>query len=481
MMRLTSFGHAAILVESDSQRILVDPWLTQRLDRFWERHPPLPDGLVKILDGGLDHIIFSHHHFDHHHFPSLAEIVYNGEVDFDDNPSRAAEINCIFPAGPVPPQFTASGLGHQAMQWTLRRLGFEKLTPVTPGDTIQIGDVTLRTFPSNVPFPEMSLLLQTSDGAVMLCGDSILHDSTVEFFDRRDAPPISVAFVPVHSVSLPGVLTERRKLNDVARVKALAMGNFERHVTTLGAELTVPSSFGWKVRGDGNGDFSWCNQAIFPITPWDALVRLRELGRQGLLCGPGQTLELTDGTIAVSKNSAMPEGYDFESIYAEVSLNPELDVPQFDPARDRYGQQTRHVEQLVGELMHRVVGTDFWYRALDSGACHTISVYGDDDTTSAYLLETISGRAVYLGPGAARSHMTQGGGYTEIAASTLQALLDTELLFGSSYGLWVSNSNMLSAVFHHPSYYTRHVDRKLGSANGPNVDNDLRCGADQRD
>lgn len=59
-------------------------------------------------------------------------------------------------------------------------------------------------------------------------------------------------------------------------------------------------------------------------------------------------------------------------------------------------------------------------------------------------------------------HLTQDTGYTEIAASTLQALLDSELLYGSSYGLWASNSNLLSAVFHQPVHYTRHVDQVLG-------------------
>lgn len=471
-MRLTSLGHAAVLIETGGLRLLVDPWLTQRLDRFWEHHPELPDGLSEVLDGGVDHIIFSHHHYDHHHYPSLAGILEDSDVDFDDNPRRAPDTGCVYPVGGVPPRFTASGLGHQAIPWTLRRLGFERLTPVTPGNTVQLGDVVLRTFVSNVPFPEMSILVEAEDATVLLCGDSILHESTVRWFSRPEAPTVDVAFVPAHSVSPPGVLTERRPLTDPEAVRARAVGNFERYVTTLNATLTVPSSFGWKVSGDGadgTGDYAWCNRTIFPFTPWEALGKLRELGRDGLLWGPGQVLEVSGGKAELHNGPQVPGGYDFEAVYAEVTLDPAAVVPPFDPEQDRFGVQTRPGEELLAELMERVVGTDFWYRAVDSGATHTLSLH-DSRTgggTEAYLLEPVSGRVVPLGPGAARQHLTQDNGFTEIAASTLQAMLDSELLFGSSYGLWASNSNLLSAVFHHPSYYARQVDRTLGRPADP--------------
>lgn len=460
-MRLTSLGHAAVLIEADGRRILVDPWLTQRLDRFWEHHPALPEGLGQVLDGGVDHVVLSHHHFDHHHFPSLARLAEDHDVDFDDSPRRAADTECLFPAGPLPPAFTASGLGHQAIGWTLRRLGFERLTPVTPGDTVQLGGVTVRTFVSDVPFPEMSILVKGADATVMLCGDALLHESTVRHFAGPDAPAVDVAFVPAHSISPPGVLTERRPLGDPAAVRARAVASFDRYTATVGAALTVPSSFGWKVSGDGEQDYSWCNRTIFPFTPWQALERLREQGRAGLLWGPGQVLEVGGGRAVLRNGPHAPNGYDFEALYREVTLEPGTAVPPFDPRADRYGRQSRSAAALLREVADRLVGTDVWYRALGSGATHTVSLYDDDGTTSCYLLDPAAGRVVPLGPGPARAHLAQDTGYTEIASSTLQALLDAELLVGSSYGLWASNSNLLSAVFHHPAHYTRHVDRAL--------------------
>ncbi|MFF0792393.1 MBL fold metallo-hydrolase [Streptomyces spiralis] len=462
-MRLTSLGHAAVLVETGTERILFDPWLTQRLDRFWEHHPVLPQKLVReVLDDGIDYIVLSHHHFDHHHFPSLRQLVDGGDVDFDDSPRQSSGVTCIYPAGPVPPKLTASGLGHQAIAWTLRRLGYENLQPVTPGDTITLGGATLRTFPSAVSFPEMSVLVQTDDAAVMLCGDALLHEDTVAAFRRADAPLLDAVFVPAHSISPPGVLTERRPLTDPEAVRARAVATFDRYLEAIPAAVTVPSSFGWRISGDGERDYDWCNRTIFPFTPVQALRRLDELGRDGLLWGPGQVIEVKDGKAALADGPVAPGGYDFEEVYAPVTLDAHTPVPPFDASLDRYGRQTRDGEDMLRELLDRLVATDYWYRALDHGAGrHVLSLYEDDGSETSFLLDPVAGRVTRLGAGPARGHLAGGEGWTEIAACTLQAMLEADLLFASSFGLWASDGVLLSAVFHHPSFYTRHVERVL--------------------
>jgi L-ascorbate metabolism protein UlaG (beta-lactamase superfamily) len=457
-MRITSFGHAAVLVETGEERILVDPWLTHRLDRFWEHWPALPDGLLEVLDEGVDHVIFSHHHFDHHHFPSLRRLTAAGEADFDEAAAWGERMHCVWPRGEGIPRFTASGLGHQTMGWTLRRLGFTDFDGVRPGDTFHLGRTKVRSFASRVPFPEMSLLIEGPDATVMLCGDAMLHSDTQEFFASPSAPRVDVAFVPAHSVSPAGVLTERRQVADAADTRARATANFDRYVRTLNAQVTVPSSFGWRVSPDDG--FGWCNGTIFPFTPWQALQRLGELGRAGLLWGPGQVMSIVDGKVELTEGHWLDKPYDFEPIFAEVQLNASVRVPAFAPGTDRVGQQRDSTGQLAGRLMDHLVGSDFWYRAADSGARHELRVTEDTGAVHDFVLLPGEGR-VLRPAGSSGAPATQGDGYTEIAGSTLQALFDGDLLFGSSYGLWTSDSNLLSAVFHHPSFYVRHVEKAL--------------------
>src|SRR5262249_39633556 len=161
---------------------------------------------------------------------------------------------------------SASGLGHQAIAWTLRRLGFTRSTGIRPGDTVQLGQTRLRTTPSRVPFPEMGLLVEGRDATVVLCGGPMLHPSTQQRVAGPNVPGVDVAVIPTHSIAPPGVLTQRRQVNAPEELAARAVGNFDRWAATVNAGLTIPSSFGWRV----HGGFSWCNSALFPLTPWQA-------------------------------------------------------------------------------------------------------------------------------------------------------------------------------------------------------------------
>jgi L-ascorbate metabolism protein UlaG (beta-lactamase superfamily) len=457
-MRLISFGHAAVLIDTGSERILVDPWLTQRLDRFWMRWPAIPEGLLEEIDEGVDCVILSHHHYDHHHFPSLRRLAAGGNADFDEILSRRSEIMCVYPRSALPPRFTASGLGHQAIPWTLRRLGYCRLAPVRPGDMVQVGHTRIRTFVSDVPFPEMSILVEGADATVMLCGDSVLAHSTEQFFRSPAAPRIDVAFVPAHSIAPPGVLTERRQVTEPARLEAKSVASLQRYAEALGAAVTVPASFGWRVQGTDGADLSWCNSTIFPLHPARAAERIRELGMAALTWGPGQVMTVSDGAVQVDNGPWLTRPYDFAEVYRAVSFDPSVPVPPFDPETDRVGTQREPTHVLVSRLLDELVGTDYWYRALESGTSHLLRVF-DDSRCEASILDMSAHRSL---PEPSHADRTGDGlRHTDISAATLQSLFDADLLFSSAYALWSSNDQMLSAVFHQPSYYMRHMEKAL--------------------
>jgi glyoxylase-like metal-dependent hydrolase (beta-lactamase superfamily II) len=460
-MRLISFGHAAVLVDTGSERILIDPWLTRRLDRFWVRSPDLPAGLLSEL-ADVDCVIFSHHHYDHHHFPSLRLLGDRTDADFDEPLTRREDVLCVYPVGPTPPRFTASGLGHQAIPWTLRRLGFRRLSPVRPGDSLQIGQTTVHTFVSHVPFPEMSVLVETPDGSAMFCGDSILSPATERRFGSPTAPRVDIAFIPAHSVAPPGVLTERRQIKEAASLQDTARNNLERYAQTINARVTVPSSFGWRVQGDSEPDYSWCNSTLFPLTPVQAVERLQSLGRSATVWGPGQEVTIADGELALCDGPWLDKPHDFDEIYDAVSFDPAVVVPPFDPAADRFGTQRDPSDALTARLVDAMVGTEYWNRSLETGSSHLLRVFEDGGAARCYVIDPARGW-VLPGPGHCRTD-DPASGHTDIAGSTLQSLLDGHLLIGSSYGLWTSNENLLSAVFHQPTYYVRHLELALTDA-----------------
>jgi L-ascorbate metabolism protein UlaG (beta-lactamase superfamily) len=442
---LYCLGHAALVVDTGRTRILFDPWLTGRLDRFWVRNPGLDDAWRADVTRDLDAIVMSHHHYDHHHYPSL------GLLD------RGTPV--VYPASQTLPRFTGSGLGHQAIPWTLRRLGFERIHPMSVPDRCTIGDVTIRSLPSRVIFPEATYLLETPDGTVLLCGDSLLHEGTRAFLASPEAPPVDVAFVPAHSLAPPGPLLRREPVADGKPFEDQARANFEAWVDAIDAQVTVPGSFGWRIEALGAHDFAWLNRLLFPFTPWQAYEWLRSRGRQALLPGPGDRLRVEHGVTEV-EGPCVGDPERMRRVWEPLTLDARTAVPALDPDVDRFDGPEASPLALGRRLLDELVGTDYWFHALEAGSRPVVRVHGSAVTEDVVL--DFSGGGQVSTTGAAGSGR---GGDTvlSIAAATLRALLDADLLFESSYGLWTGTDNLLSAVLHQPDFYVRHVERQLAA------------------
>lgn len=128
------------------ERVLVDPWLSQRLDRFWDRNPGLPDGLLDLLDDGVDHVVLTHHHCDHLHYPSLRWLAERLGATPGADPSDRPDVEVLYPHSGFP-MFTASGMGHLPIPQTLRRLGFHRFRAMRDGDQVDLGGISIRAIP----------------------------------------------------------------------------------------------------------------------------------------------------------------------------------------------------------------------------------------------------------------------------------------------------------------------------------------------
>jgi hypothetical protein len=319
-----------------------------------------------------------------------------------------------------------------------------------------VGETRITTLPSRVHFPEVAFIIEGPDATVLLGGDSLLHAATEKLFRSPDPPGIDLACIPCHSISPPGVLLRRSPIDDPERYLRRATANFDKYVATVNAAVTVPSSFGWKVCGDEHGQsYDWLNPLLFPVTPWQAYRRLQEQGRQTLIWGPGDTIDIEHGSISAVHGDYITAPERLADVFGQVTFDPTAQVLPFDPAVDSYGTQTSKARALVDGLADALTGTDYWSRSLEDGLRQLVRVSGQDGDET-YCLDFARAQPVErVGDDSAADAQTW------IGAATLQSLLDSTLLFGSSYGLWVCQDSLLSAAFHHPRFYARHVNQWL--------------------
>jgi UDP-MurNAc hydroxylase len=137
-MKFTIIGHACLFIETGSQTILVDPWLSGSCYwRSWWHFPPNTDIRPEFLNP--DYIYLSHHHFDHFHYPSLRRIAKTARV--------------------LIPRF-----GVDVMRHELDQLGFKDVTELPHGESLHlVGGTRLASYQYG---PDDSAVVVERDGIV---------------------------------------------------------------------------------------------------------------------------------------------------------------------------------------------------------------------------------------------------------------------------------------------------------------------------
>ena len=169
MRRLTWLGHSTVLLDLGGTRLLTDPVLRSRLAHLVRVAPAIDPARTE----GLDAVLISHLHHDHFDEPSLRML----------DPSTALLV--------------PRGAGARA-----RRLGFEQVTELSPGEETGVGAAVVRAVPAvhggrrglrGELAEAIGFVVEGGGARVYFAGDTDLFEAMEELAE----PPLDAALIPV--------------------------------------------------------------------------------------------------------------------------------------------------------------------------------------------------------------------------------------------------------------------------------------------
>jgi UDP-MurNAc hydroxylase len=282
-MRVTSIGHAGMLVETEAGSILCDPWFVPAFHGSWfvfPRNDQLSDDLLARIEGA-DYLYITHLHGDHHDEPWLREHLRR-------------DIPVLLPGYPTREQ-----------QRRLQALGFTEFIRTTDRDELELA-----------PGLTVAIHVETSitDGPG---GDSamVVHDGRTRLVNQNDCRTTDLAAlaahgpVDLHWLQYSGAIwypmvyempdDDKRRLCE-AKVDS-QFARAMRYVETIRARAIVPSA----------GPPAFLDPDLFPLNVIEGdepsifpdqrsfLARLAAGGFEGILAIPGTTITIEPDSIEV--------------------------------------------------------------------------------------------------------------------------------------------------------------------------------------
>jgi UDP-MurNAc hydroxylase len=168
-MHVTYLGHAAILVEVDGTRILMDPWLNDpTYHGTWYHYPPLQIGVRELPK--IDYLYVSHEHPDHFDPPTLSQLDKDVRVVIAD-------------------------FKRKRFRERLEALGFRNIRELPFGTDHRCDGtrLTLRLIPPDRPWDDSAILLRDGETTLLNVNDCHLDDATLSALG--DEFSIDIAFL----------------------------------------------------------------------------------------------------------------------------------------------------------------------------------------------------------------------------------------------------------------------------------------------
>ena len=167
-LTVTRVTHSCVLLDFAGQRLLTDPWFSERRGYYRGEALAFPPGSLPELAG----VLVSHGHYDH--FDMAAFAAY---------PDRAV------------PFVVKRGLAAR-----VRRAGFPNVTEVDPWEQASLGGLRVTAAPAKHSVPEVSFIVEAAGQRVFFGGDTLRIAGLDEV--ARRYPRIDVALLPVNGLAI---------------------------------------------------------------------------------------------------------------------------------------------------------------------------------------------------------------------------------------------------------------------------------------
>ncbi len=282
-MRVTSIGHAGMLVETDAGSILCDPWFIPAFFGSWfvfPRNDQLGDDLQARIELA-DFLYITHLHADHHDEPWLREHLRR-------------DIPILLPGYPTREQ-----------RRTLARLGFDNFVPTVDGEEVEIAPgltIAIHTEVSITDGPGGDSAMMVSDGRSRLVNQNDCR--TTDLDALRSHGPVELHWLQYSgAIWYPMVYDmpddEKRRLC-AAKVDS-QFARAMKYVETIDARAVVPSA----------GPPAFLDPDLFHLNVIDGtelsifpdqrsfLALLADRGFRGEMAIPGTEFEIGQGEIVV--------------------------------------------------------------------------------------------------------------------------------------------------------------------------------------
>lgn len=270
MLSVTPLGHATLVVRGGARTLLCDPIFADRVSGGGNLVDP-PRWIDERHLGRITAILLTHHHSDHFDPVLVARLADQHDAVV------------VAPAGsPMLGELSAVGVTARS---------------ITPGQTVQFGDIAVMATPSAAPFVEVGYAFEREGAVVLDLCDSILDDSVADRIRSSLVASPNLVLAPFQAGGYMSFLPLRiggpppglvSKIGDWADE---ATRELVRHLKVLRPRKVIPFADGISYEDVR------INAWHFPLGDEVFIEALAKAGLHGALPEPGTAFEVTAGMV----------------------------------------------------------------------------------------------------------------------------------------------------------------------------------------